>query len=126
MNASTKAKLLAECSLDKNGRIDPARVSAACAIAETEATADAKLAVLKKYRKLIEAELEKGRVVVESSAPLSDSALADVRKFVESRTGASNYIFERKVDPALIGGIRIICGDVIWERSAKQALESIK
>lgn len=125
MNAADEAKLLAECSAGPDGRIDPKRVAAACEVACRGGSAARKLAVLRKYERLVQRKTRAASVTVESSAELSDAAFERLKKFVESQTGREDLTFARRVDPSLIGGVRIICGDIIWERSAKLSLESI-
>ena len=123
MNAGDEAKLLLECSLDSDGRIVAERVSAACDIACREGSDLRKLAVLRKY--LAKSRLRAATVTIESAGELSDEAYGKLKDFVAKRTGRADLVFERRVDASLIGGVRIICGDVIWERSAKSELESI-
>ena len=122
MNAGDEAKLLLECSLDGDGRIAAERVSAACDVACREGSDLRKLAVLRKYLK---SRLRAATVTIESAGELSDEAYGKLKDFVAKRTGRADLVFERRVDASLIGGVRIICGDVIWERSAKSELESI-
>lgn len=125
MNAGDEAKLLLECSLDGDGRIAAERVSAACDVACREGSDLRKLAILRKYLKLAKSRLKAATVTIESAGELSDEAYGKLKDFVAKRTGRSDLVFERRVDASLIGGVRIICGDVIWERSAKSELESI-
>ena len=117
MNAGDEAKLLLECSLDSDGRIVAERVSAACDIACREGS--------DQYLKLAKSRLKAATVTIESAGELSDEAYGKLKEFVAKRTGRADLVFERRVDASLIGGVRIICGDVIWERSAKSELESI-
>ena len=132
MNAGDEAKLLLECSLDGDGRIAAERVSAACDVACREGSDLRKLAILRKYLKLAKSRLKAATVTIESAGELSDEAYGKLKEFVAKRTGRADLVFERRVDASerrvdasLIGGVRIICGDVIWERSAKSELESI-
>ena len=86
MNAADEAKLLAECSAGPDGRIDPKRVAAACEVACRGGSAARKLAVLRKYERLVQRKARAASVTVESSAELSDAAgkkfqrsIADIR-----------------------------------------------
>ena len=74
---------------------------------------------------MLQREIRAGTATLESSAELSDAAFEKLKKFAETQTGRGDLTFVRRVDPSLIGGVRIICGDVIWERSAKLSLENI-
>ena len=46
--------------------------------------------------------------------------------FVEKSTGRTGFVFVQVVNPDLLGGVRIKCGDTIWERSAKLDLSQIR
>ena len=79
MNAAEEAKLLAECSAGPDGRIDPKRVAAACEVACRGESAARKLAVLRKYERLLQREIRAGTATLESSAELSDAAFEKLK-----------------------------------------------
>lgn len=125
MNPQKTAQILAEMSENSDGLLDSSRVEAACKYAEQNIAPEQQLTVLRQYRKIIASKITKNRVLVESSAPLSQSALDKIKGFVEKQTVRKGLNIETSIDESLIGGIRITCGDIVWERSAKSNLESI-
>lgn len=125
MNSVEEAKLLAELSRDESGRIDIKRVSSACDYVCAKENGAKKLSILRAYRAMIESSIKEATVTIESASELSAETLAKLKAFAVEKSGRSNLIFKSKITPSLIGGVRITCGDIIWERSARNSLESI-
>jgi len=63
--------------------------------------------------------------VVYSAFPLDEAALADLRPVLEKRFGCK-LNFSVQLDPALIGGIRVVVGDEVLDTSVKARLEQMK
>ena len=125
MNPNKTAQILAKLSENSDGLLDSSRVEAACNFIEQNIVPEKQLAILRQYRKIISYTISKNRVLVESSAQLSPSSLDKIKNFVEKQTGRKGLNLETSINESLIGGIRITCGDIVWERSAKLNLESI-
>ena len=71
MKTRALAKILAEESLDKNGAVDSARVSAVCEYVEANVPEHAKIPLLRGYMRLLKPLIKRGEVLVESSGKLS-------------------------------------------------------
>ena len=126
MKTRELAKILAEESLDKNGAVDSARVSAVCEYVEANVPEHAKIPLLRGYMRLLKPLLKRGEVLVESSGKLSERSLADIEKFVSEATGRRALKLREIENKKLLGGVKITCGDDIWERSVASALESLR
>lgn len=83
------------------------------------------LAILKNYHRLVAAELEKGRALVESAAPLDSAGRASVEKEIRRRHGGHLEItFAAR--PELIGGLRVRIGSDVWDGSVGNRLARLK
>ena len=63
--------------------------------------------------------------VVYSAFPIDDAALADVATALEKRFGRKLNV-KVELEPALIGGIRVVVGDEVLDTSVKARLEQMK
>lgn len=126
MKTRELVKILAEESLDKNGAVDSARVSAVCEYVEANVPEHVKIPLLRGYMRVLKPVLKRGEVLVETSGKLSETALADIEKFVSEATGRQALKLREIENKKLLGGVKITCGDDIWERSAASALESLR
>jgi len=81
--------------------------------------------IAEQYRALVNAMTGVSDATVYSAFPIDGTQLADVVSVLEKR-------FERKlnaavvVEPALIGGIRVVVGDEVLDTSVKARLEQMK
>ena len=77
------------------------------------------------FRSLKNARSGSSDAVVYSAFPIDGAALADVAATLESRFGRKlNVTVE--LEPALIGGIRVVVGDEVLDTSVKARLEQMK
>jgi F-type H+-transporting ATPase subunit delta len=77
------------------------------------------------FRSLKNAQGGSSDAVVYSAFPIDGGALADVASTLESRFGRKlNVMVE--LEPALIGGIRVVVGDEVLDTSVKARLEQMK
>lgn len=65
------------------------------------------------------------QVMITSSHAMTDQELKSVQQFLANKTGLS-IIYDYKVDPKLIAGIRLQGDTFLWEHSIKKQLESIR
>ena len=77
------------------------------------------------FRKLANAQSGSSDAIVYSAFPIDDAALAGVGAALEKRFGRKLDITV-KLDPALIGGIRVVVGDEVLDTSVKARLEQMK
>lgn len=80
--------------------------------------------ILTRFQKLIQIEISKTTVTVESAVELPDKG-ASVFKTVETKWGPSSSQSYRVV-PGLIGGLRITRGSDIWDGSVRARLNALK
>lgn len=79
------------------------------------------LQVLEAYLKLVRMELAKRHAVVESAVALDGATEGQIRGDL-ARTYGGDLFFEFRVDPALLGGMRIRVGSDVWDGSVKGRL----
>jgi F-type H+-transporting ATPase subunit delta len=101
-------------------RLDPARVAI---VLKTMAQRPPRHAfnVLKNYERLIRLELDRRHATIESATALSEPAAAQILADLQHRFGA-DITHEVKVQPALIGGLRVQLGGNIWDGSIQGRL----
>lgn len=63
--------------------------------------------------------------VVESAVPVDESAFSDIESAVAKRFGGKVSL-ERKVEPRLIGGVRVQVGNSLLDASIRGRLEKLK
>ena len=78
-------------------------------------------AILKGYQRLVRLEMRKHQAVIESAEPLTDSIGKDIEADLRKKHGRDLNI-EYKVNPALIGGLRIQIGSNVWDGSVQGRL----
>ena len=77
------------------------------------------------FRSLKNAQGGSSDAVVYSAFPIDGAALADVATTLESRFGRKLNV-KVELEPALIGGIRVVVGDEVLDTSVKARLEQMK
>lgn len=82
------------------------------------------LAILTRFQKLIQIEISKTTVTVESAVELSDKGIS-VFQTVESKFGPAS-VKNYRVVPGLIGGVRITRGSDIWDGSVRARLNALQ
>jgi len=107
-----------------NGRLDRAKVSAVLQ-AVTERKPRHTLSALKDYQRLIRMELARRHAVIESATPLEAVAADGILNDLRTRFG-SDITHAFKVNPALIGGVRIQLGSNVWDGSVSGRLELLR
>jgi F-type H+-transporting ATPase subunit delta len=81
--------------------------------------------VAKQFRTLANAKSGSSDAVVQSAFPISDAELAQLSATLEKRFGRKLKPTV-ELDPALIGGIRVVVGDEVLDTSVKARLEQMK
>ena len=77
------------------------------------------------FQALVDDRSGTSQAVVHSAYPLSDAQLADVQHAMEARFGRK-LDATVVVDPALIGGVRVVVGDEVLDTSIRARLEQMK
>jgi len=106
-----------------DGAVSPEHVSAVLAYLEKNPPAD-RLGVLRAYRRLIAAELARGRAVVEHAGPMASSALDAIARAMSGRYQRP-VTAESRPNPALLAGLRVHVGDDIYESSVSGQLTQL-
>jgi F-type H+-transporting ATPase subunit delta len=81
--------------------------------------------IAKQFRALANAQSGSSDAVVYSAFPIDEAALAAVSVVLEKRFGRKLQV-SVQLEPALIGGIRVVVGDEVLDTSVKARLEQMK
>ena len=106
------------------GRLDRARISVVLREVAARKPRNT-LSVLKAYERLVRLELARRHAVIASAMPLEADAAAQILSDLQSRFG-TDITHEFKVDPALIGGLRVQLGSNVWDGSISGRLERLQ
>jgi F-type H+-transporting ATPase subunit delta len=82
------------------------------------------LQILETYLKLLRLELEKRHAVVESAVALDGATEHKIREDL-TRSYGGDLTFEFRVDPALLGGMRVQVGSDVWDGSVQARLAQL-
>ncbi len=80
--------------------------------------------ILVTLKNLIRLELQRHQVLVESAEGLDAATASRVEAELKQKHGDS-LTFEYKVNPELLGGIRVRKGDDVWDGSLKSRLDRL-
>jgi len=80
--------------------------------------------ILKNYHRLIRLELDKRHAVIESAATLSPATSEHVLRDLKSKYGPA-LTTDFRVNPELIGGLRIRVGSDVWDGSLRGRLDRL-
>jgi F-type H+-transporting ATPase subunit delta len=81
--------------------------------------------ILKNYHRLIRLELDKRHAVIESAAELSQETSAHVLRDLKSKYG-EGLTTDFRINPSLIGGLRIRVGSDVWDGSVRGRLDRLE
>ncbi|MBO5254777.1 MAG: F0F1 ATP synthase subunit delta [Opitutales bacterium] len=124
MNVSARVKMLLNLSLDENGFANVERIRAVCDYILQEVDSSEQISTLKEYAKRLEPILSKQTAVIETSGELSKTTLDMLMEKIKRRMGKSVEV-QTKLNKNLLGGIRITCGDDIFERSTSDKINTL-
>ena len=83
------------------------------------------LSALKDYLRLVRMELARRHAVIESATPLEAVAADGILNDLRTRFG-NDITHEFKVNPALLGGVRIQLGSDVWDGSVSGRLDRLQ
>ncbi|MCB1232893.1 MAG: F0F1 ATP synthase subunit delta [Verrucomicrobiae bacterium] len=108
----------------KDGRVDGGVVRKVVARLKEEKPRGY-LGMIAAYGRLVRLELEKHHAIVESAVTLADETRSTVEFDLQKKYDGKLTV-EYKVNPALIGGMRVRVGSDVWDGSVKGRLERLK
>ena len=81
--------------------------------------------IAREYATLADAQAGRVRARVTSARALGESEATRIKVALEKRTG-KKVIMERREDPAMLGGLTVQIGDVVYDGSVRNQLATIK
>ena len=81
--------------------------------------------ILKAYQRLIRLEIEKLHAIVESATPQSEAEIERLLGDLRGKYG-QGLTAEFKVNPELIGGLRVRLGSNVWDSSVRGNLNRLE
>jgi F-type H+-transporting ATPase subunit delta len=126
MKISKEAKRLArslfQASLT-NGRLDAQR-SAQLADRLIAEKPRGYFSALQEYTRLVRLELDRRHALVETASPLDPVETAKLQKELPAQFG-EDISLEFRVNPALLGGMRVKVGSDVWDGSVNARLAAL-
>lgn len=106
------------------GRLDPAKVRdfSGRLVAEKPR---GYFQILKEFTRLVRLELERRHAVVESAVALPEKTAATVERDLRGRFG-NDITLEHRVNPGLLGGLRVKVGSDVWDGTVMSRLQQLK
>ena len=123
-NSARTARQLFRACVDAEGRLHGDRIKA---VIQKLAASKPRgyLAILTAFERLVKLELQKRAATIESAVPLSDGISAQLRSDLQKKYG-SDLTFEFRVNPELIGGLRVQVGSHVWDGSVRAKLDTLR
>ncbi len=81
--------------------------------------------ILDAYRQLRDERTGTVEALIRTAAPLSPDEAERLKAVLEARSG-STVRMDLRVDPSLIGGLVVRLGDIVFDRSVKHQLETLR
>ena len=107
-----------------DGHLDEAKVAAA--VSKTVSDKPRQYAAgLRALQRLVRMELDRRHAVIESATALESASSAKILADLRQRYG-TDITSEFKVNPALIGGLRIKLGSDVWDGSVRGRLNLLE
>lgn len=107
-----------------DGQLDPGRITSLVDSLTAQKPRNY-IDVLKNYRRLLRLELEKRQATVETASEVDPAVRSEILANLKSKYG-SDLATEFRVDPELLGGIRIRVGNDVWDGSVRNRLERLQ
>ncbi|BCX47888.1 F0F1ATP synthase subunit delta [Haloferula helveola] len=119
--ASTARRIFRLCQTD--GRLDEERLAKAVRQLATEKPRDYR-GILGALKRLVRLELESRRVIIESADTLDEATQQRVTAGLIAKYG-NQLTFEYRVNPELLGGLKVRVGSDVWDGSVKGRLDRL-
>jgi F-type H+-transporting ATPase subunit delta len=81
--------------------------------------------VLKQYKRLLRFELEKRHATIETASEVDPAIRSEIEANLKNKYGR-DLSTEFRVDPQLLGGMRIRVGSDVWDGSVRNRLERLQ
>lgn len=117
------ARKLFQLSLDGRGRVSPERVSAILACLD-KSPPPGLPALLRAYKPLVAAQIERNTARVEHAGPLPEAAPAALAAALEKLLARPVEAVTSE-NPALLAGLRVRVGDDLFENNAAARLAAL-
>ena len=83
------------------------------------------LDILQDYKRLLRLEIEKRRATIESASELSSQNSSTILAKLKQRYG-DDLTAEFRIDPTLLGGMRIRVGSDVWDGTVRNRLQQLQ
>lgn len=123
-NSARAARQLMRACVDQNGRLQPPRVRSVVKRL-SELKPRGYLRILAGFERLLRLEAEKRHALVESASELSLALRDQIRVDLQKKYG-TDLEFDFRVNPDLLGGLRVQVGSHVWDGSVRAKLDSLR
>ena len=107
-----------------DGQLDPGRITSLIDSLVTRKPRNY-IDVLKNYRRLLRLELEKRHATIETASEVDPAIRSEIMANLKNKYG-NDLATEFRIDPQLLGGMRIRVGSDVWDGSVRNRLERLE
>jgi len=107
-----------------DGQVDPGRIKSLVDSLVTQKPRNY-IDVLKNYKRLLRLELEKRHARIETASEVDPAIRSEIVTNLKKKYG-NDLGTEFRVDPQLLGGMRIRVGSDVWDGSVRNRLERLQ
>jgi F-type H+-transporting ATPase subunit delta len=107
-----------------DGQLDPGRIVSLVDSVTAEKPRNY-IDVLKNYKRLLRLEVEKHHATIETASEVDPVMRSEVAANLKSKYG-DDLVTDFRVDPQLLGGMRIRVGSDVWDGSVRNRLERLQ
>jgi F-type H+-transporting ATPase subunit delta len=123
-NSARSARALFRACVDADGRLHSDRIRAVVSKL-AQAKPRGYLRILSAFERLVRLEVQKRQATVESATELSPEISNQVRADLTKKYG-DDLSFDFRVNPELIGGLRVQVGSHVWDGSVRAKLDTLR
>ena len=107
-----------------DGQLDPGRIASVVDSVIAEKPRNY-VDVLKNYKRLLRLEVEKRHATIETASQVDPAMRSEIATNLKSKYG-DDLTTDFRVDPQLLGGMRIRVGSDVWDGSVRNRLERLQ
>ncbi|OAI57095.1 hypothetical protein AYO49_02880 [Verrucomicrobiaceae bacterium SCGC AG-212-N21] len=123
-NSARTARALFRACVDASGRLHTDRIKSVIAKL-AQAKPRGYLAILTAFERLVRLEIQKRQATIESATELNSEISNQVRADLAKKYG-DDLTFDFRVNPELIGGLRVQVGSHVWDGSVRAKLDALR